>query len=111
MRDQIYNYMARSVETTNTTAKPSSGPGLTADQVTIIVAFERAGAALSVVGILLIFIAFAVFKRLRTVPNTFIVFASFANLGASVACLIGYSGVDAGPTSALCQAQAFMFEL
>lgn len=77
----------------------------------MIVAFERAGAALSIFGLLWIFIAFATFKRLRTVPNTFIVFASFANLGASVACVIGYSGVDAGEESPLCQAQAFMFEL
>jgi hypothetical protein len=66
---------------------------------------------LSVFGLILIFIAFAAFKRVRTVPSTFIVFASFANLGASVACLIGYNGVDAGEDSALCQVQAFMFEL
>lgn len=84
---------------------------LTPDQIDTIVAFERAGASLSVTGVLLIFTAFITFKRLRTVPNTFIVFASFSNLGASVACLIGYTGIHAGPTSALCQAQAFMFEL
>lgn len=84
---------------------------LTPDQINIIVAFERAGASLSVAGVLLVFIAFIAFKRLRTVPNTFIVFASFSNLGASVACLIGYTGIHAGPTSPLCQAQAFMFEL
>jgi hypothetical protein len=80
-------------------------------QIDIIVLFERLGAAFSLVGVLLIFLAFSVFKRLRTIPNTFIVFASVANLGASVACLIGYSGVLAGSTSPLCQAQAFMFEL
>ncbi|KAI0515275.1 hypothetical protein F5B22DRAFT_195394 [Xylaria bambusicola] len=77
----------------------------------IIVLFERLGAALSLVGVISIFVAFAVFKRLRTVPNTFIIFASVANLGASIACLIGYSGLLAGPSSRLCQAQAFMFEL
>ncbi|TRX97693.1 hypothetical protein FHL15_001448 [Xylaria flabelliformis] len=79
--------------------------------IEIIVLFERLGAALSLAAVVSIFIAFAVFKRLRTVPNTFIIFASVANLGASVACLIGYSGVLAGSTSQLCQAQAFMFEL
>ncbi|KAI0442472.1 hypothetical protein F4803DRAFT_562288 [Xylaria telfairii] len=76
-----------------------------------IVLFERLGAALSLAGVVSIFIAFALFKRLRTVPNTFIIFASVANLGASIACLIGYSGVLAGSTSPLCRAQAFMFEL
>ncbi|KAK5624630.1 hypothetical protein RRF57_000346 [Xylaria bambusicola] len=79
--------------------------------IEIIVLFERLGAALSLVGVISIFVAFAAFKRLRTVPNTFIIFASVANLGASIACLIGYSGLLAGPSSRLCQAQAFMFEL
>ncbi|KAI3328860.1 hypothetical protein HD806DRAFT_519240 [Xylariaceae sp. AK1471] len=89
-------------------------PGGTPSQPThieVIVLFERLGAAFSLVGVLLIFLAFAMLKRLRTVPNTFIVFASVANLGASIACLIGYSGVLAGSTSRLCQAQAFLFEL
>ena len=87
-------------------------PGaLTRQHIETIVVFERLGAALSVTGVLLIFIAYAFFKRLRSVPNTFIVFASFANLGASIACLMGYSGVLAGSNSHLCQAQAFMFEL
>ncbi|KAI5859578.1 hypothetical protein GGS23DRAFT_615980 [Durotheca rogersii] len=84
---------------------------LTQQNIDTIVIFERLGAALSASGILLIFVAYAAFKRLRTVPNTFIVFASVANLGASIACLIGYSGVVAGSTSPLCQAQAFLFEL
>ncbi|KAK9413058.1 putative G-protein coupled receptors family 2 profile 2 domain-containing protein [Seiridium unicorne] len=94
----------------NSTTKASANR-LTQDQIQMIVAFERAGAGLSVIGLLCIFVAFGTFKRLRTVANTFIVFASFANLGASIACLIGYNGVDAGRTSTLCQAQAFMFEL
>lgn len=86
-------------------------PPWTNEQLNLIIIFERLGAALSVTGVLLIFLAFAVSKRVRSVPNTFIVFASFANLGASIACLIGYSGVLAGSTSHVCQAQAFMFEL
>ncbi|KAI0175529.1 hypothetical protein GGR52DRAFT_316597 [Hypoxylon sp. FL1284] len=89
----------------------ASTGALTTQDIETIVIFERLGAALSVTGVLLIFIAYAVFKRLRTVPNTFIVFASVANLGASIACLIGYSGIKAGSDSRLCQAQAFMFEL
>ncbi|KAI1142636.1 hypothetical protein F5Y05DRAFT_125167 [Hypoxylon sp. FL0543] len=93
------------------TSQTVSPRALTRSHIDTIVIFERLGAALSVTGILLIFAAYAAFKRLRTVPNTFIVFASFANLGASIACLIGYSGVLAGSDSHLCQAQAFMFEL
>ncbi|KAI0200317.1 hypothetical protein F4808DRAFT_460912 [Astrocystis sublimbata] len=81
------------------------------NNIETIVRFERIGAALSLIAVVSILIAFATFKRLRTVPNTFIVFASVANLGASIACLIGYSGVLVGSTSPLCQAQAFLFEL
>jgi hypothetical protein len=93
------------------TTNGAASNGLTTSEIRTIVAFERAGAALSAFSLLWIFAAFGAFKRLRTVPNTFIVFASFANLGASIACLIGYNGIDAGKGSPLCQAQAFMFEL
>lgn len=89
---------------------PGGAPGHPT-QIETIVFFERLGAAFSLVGVLSIFVAFAMFKRLRTVPNTFIIFASVANVGASIACLIGYSGILAGSTSPLCQAQAFLFEL
>ncbi|KAI0385726.1 hypothetical protein F5Y04DRAFT_291177 [Hypomontagnella monticulosa] len=87
-------------------------PGtFTGKQLDAIIVLERLGASLSIAGVLLIFISYAMFKRLRTVPNTFIVFASSANLVASVACLISYSGVLQGPNSQLCQAQGFLFEL
>ena len=72
---------------------------------------ERSGASLSLVGVSLIFVAYALSKRLRTVPNTFILFASIANVGASVACLVGYDGIMAGDPSALCQMQAFLLEM
>jgi hypothetical protein len=84
---------------------------VTYDQREAIQAVERAGASLSLIGVLLVFITFAAFKRIRTVPNTFIMFASIANVGASVACLIGYAGVDAGTWSAICQLQAFLLEM
>ncbi|KAL2021364.1 hypothetical protein VTK56DRAFT_7229 [Thermocarpiscus australiensis] len=72
---------------------------------------ERFGASLSLVGVVFIFVAYGLSKRVRSVPNTFIVFASIANAGASVACLIGYAGILAGDSSALCQAQAFLLEM
>ncbi|CAI4216097.1 unnamed protein product [Parascedosporium putredinis] len=52
-----------------------------------------------------------VMNVLRTVPNLFILFASIANAGASIACLIGYDGVRAGTDSALCKTQAFLLEM
>ncbi|KAH8890440.1 hypothetical protein GQ53DRAFT_591127, partial [Thozetella sp. PMI_491] len=84
---------------------------LTITQRETIQAFERTGASLSLVGVFLIFATYAFFKRLRTLPNTFILFASIANVGASTACLIGYSGVLAGDGSPLCQVQGFLLEM
>jgi hypothetical protein len=84
---------------------------LTIEQRRAIQTVERVGASLSLVGVFLVFITYAAFKRLRTVPNTFILFASIANVGASAACLIGYAGLNAGDDSALCQAQAFLLEM
>ena len=84
---------------------------ITNHQITVLVTLERVGAGLSLVGVVLVFITFALWKRLRTVPNTFIVFASVANVGASIACVIGYAGIEAGPLSVLCQTQAFLLEM
>ncbi|KAB5551035.1 hypothetical protein GE09DRAFT_1222845 [Coniochaeta sp. 2T2.1] len=84
---------------------------LTVEQRSALQTVERTGASLSLVGVCLIFVTFALFKRLRTVPNTFILFASIANVGASTACLIGYNGLNAGYDSALCQVQAFLLEM
>ncbi|KAK4672747.1 hypothetical protein QC763_105770 [Podospora pseudopauciseta] len=72
---------------------------------------ERFGASLSLVGVSFIFWAYWMFKRVRTVPNTFILFASIANVGASIACLIGYAGIVAGDDSGLCKVQAFLLEM
>lgn len=83
------------------------------EQINTLNAVERMGATLSLFGITLIFITFAIFKRLRTIPNTFIFFASIANIGACVACLIAYDGITAMTQdhwSPLCQAQGFIFE-
>lgn len=76
-----------------------------------IQAMERIGASFSLVGIAFIIFAYAIFKRARTVPNTFILFASIANFGASIACLIGSAGLTDGSSSALCQTQAFLLEM
>lgn len=84
---------------------------LSSDQIGQIVSVERAGASLSLVGIFLILITYVLFKRLRTVPNTFILFASLANIGASAACLIGNNGLAEGVSSSLCQVQAFLLEM
>lgn len=84
---------------------------LSGQQASVVVGLERAGASLSMIGVFLIIVTFALFNRLRTVPNTFILFASMANIGASTASLIGLSGIAQGSNSALCRAQAFLLEM
>ncbi|KAH8657316.1 G-protein coupled receptor [Ilyonectria robusta] len=84
---------------------------LSEEQIRVVIALERTGASLSLIGISLIFVTYWLFKSLRTIPNLFIIFASIANVGASIACLIGQSGILKGDESALCQAQAFLLQM
>ena len=83
---------------------------LTVEQIDMLIKIERTGAGLSMVAIVLTVILYLRFRRLRTTPNLFLVFASVANAGASVASMMGYDGVNQGEGSALCQTQAFIFE-
>lgn len=83
---------------------------LTKDQINVLITIERTGAGLSMVAIVLTVLSYLVFKKMRTTPNLFLLFASIANAGASVASMMGYDGLDKGQESTLCQAQAFIFE-
>lgn len=83
---------------------------LSAEEISTLITIERTGAGLSMVAIALTVLSFVVFRKLRTTPNLFLVFASVANAGASVASMMGYDGLRQGEDSALCQAQAFIFE-
>ena len=76
-----------------------------------LVLFERIGGSVSLISVLLIFITYALVPRVRNVQNTFIVFASVANVGASCASIIAMDGLELGVSSPLCQAQSFMFHM
>ncbi|KAF5022297.1 hypothetical protein F66182_5674 [Fusarium sp. NRRL 66182] len=76
-----------------------------------LVLFERIGGSVSLVAVCLIFVAYALVPRVRNVQNTFIVFASVANIGASCASIIAMDGLQLGVASPLCQAQSFMFHM
>ncbi|KAF6838398.1 g-protein coupled receptor [Colletotrichum plurivorum] len=89
----------------------AASESLARDEIDIVVTLEIIGASLSMFGVSLIFVTYWAFKRIRTVPNLFILFASIANVGASIACAIGYDGLRAGETSPLCQIQAFLLEM
>ncbi|KAF9765873.1 hypothetical protein IL306_001798 [Fusarium sp. DS 682] len=84
---------------------------LESSQRNTLVLFERIGGSISLVAVLCIFIAYALVPKVRNVQNTFIVFASVANVGASCASIIAMDGLELGVASPLCQAQSFMFHM
>lgn len=86
------------------------GPTFSPEHIEILITIERVGAGCSMIAIILVLLTFGLFKKLRTTPNLFLIFASIANAGASVASMIGYDGLERGEGSHLCQAQAFIFE-
>ncbi|KAL7792054.1 putative G-protein coupled receptor protein [Trichoderma ceciliae] len=91
-------------------ANDTSGSELSPREIEVLITIERTGAGLSMVAITLTLLSFSLFKKLRTTPNIFIILASIANAGASIASMIGYDGLDNGESSALCQGQGFIFE-
>lgn len=84
---------------------------LTLDQINTIVTLERIGGSISLVAVFFIFLAYGLVRRVRNVQNTFIVFASVSNVGASIACIIALDGLVKGASGSLCQTQAFLFEM
>ncbi|KAM4060347.1 7 transmembrane receptor (secretin family) domain-containing protein [Hirsutella rhossiliensis] len=80
-------------------------------QVDVLVSLERAGGSISLVALVFIFLAYALIRSVRNVQNTFIVFASVSNVGASIASIIALDGLQAGKGTALCQTQSFLFEM
>ena len=89
----------------------SRGDDLTWSEIHSLVLLERIGGSISLVSVLLIFVAYFLAPRVRNVQNTFIVFASVANVGASVASIIAMDGLKNGTSSGLCQGQSFLFEM
>jgi anti-sigma-K factor RskA len=87
-----------------------TGGYLTKKEVEVLIAIERTGAGCSMAAILLTVLSYWFVKRLRTTPNLFLLFASIANAGASIASMMGYDGLQKGEDSTLCQSQAFIFE-
>ncbi|KAK0111776.1 hypothetical protein ONS96_001045 [Cadophora gregata f. sp. sojae] len=84
--------------------------GLTRTQVATLIAIERSTASVSVVATLILISTFIFIKEFRTLSNTLIFYASFANLFANVAALIGGSALG-NVDGALCQFQGFLLEM
>ncbi|PMB64658.1 hypothetical protein BM221_009498 [Beauveria bassiana] len=88
-----------------------AGEHFSGEQIRLLVQLERIGGSISLVAVVCIFLAYTLFPKVRNVQNTFIVFASVSNAGASVGSIIAFDGLRSGTTSALCKAQSFLFEM
>ncbi|RDL31337.1 uncharacterized protein BP5553_09546 [Venustampulla echinocandica] len=84
--------------------------GLTSEQIQTLIVIERFTASVSVIGTLILITTFIFIKDFRTLSNTLIFYASFANLFANVAALIGDSALYR-LDGALCQFQSFLLEM
>ncbi|KAI9050671.1 hypothetical protein LZ554_005826 [Drepanopeziza brunnea f. sp. 'monogermtubi'] len=83
---------------------------LTNPQIQTLIVIERTTASISVFSTLLLITSFILFKPFRTLSNTLIFYASFANLFANVAALIGGSALT-NLNGGLCQFQGFLLEM
>jgi tetrahydromethanopterin S-methyltransferase subunit C len=83
---------------------------LSKSQVDTLIIIERTTACISICSTLTLLTTFITIKQLRTLSNTLIFYASFANLFANVAALIGGSALS-HPNAALCQFQGFLLEM
>ncbi|TVY88207.1 Cyclic AMP receptor-like protein A, partial [Lachnellula willkommii] len=83
---------------------------LTKQEIDVLIIIERTTASISVAGTLILLGTFIFIKEFRTLSNTLIFYASFANLFASIAALIGGSALS-HVNGALCQFQGFLLEM
>jgi hypothetical protein len=83
---------------------------LTLSQIETLVIIERTSASISAFSTLILLTTYSSVKAFRTLSNTLIFYASFANLIADVGVLIGDRALD-NPDGPLCQFQAFLMQM
>jgi hypothetical protein len=91
-------------------AQMGGGNTLSPEHAKVLITIERTGGCLSMIAVVVTTLSYALMPRIRTTPNLFLLCASIANAGASVASMMGYDGLEKGERSSLCQTQAFFFE-
>ena len=70
----------------------------------VLAILERVGGSLSLISVVSILISYTFMRRMRTEPNTFIVFMSVSSALGSIACLVGDRGSLQG-------AQGFLLDM
>lgn len=84
--------------------------GLAPEEIKTLIIIERTTASVSVAATLVLITTFVFIKSFRSLSNTLIFYASFANLFANVAALIGGSALS-NLEGGLCQFQGFLLEM
>ncbi|KAL2051419.1 hypothetical protein ABVK25_008286 [Lepraria finkii] len=88
-----------------------TGPILSPGQINAFAVTERVTSIFSLLGIFFILSTFLLGRGFNKPINRLVFAASWSNLGMNIATLIAEDGVSAGPTSSLCQFQAFAFQM
>jgi hypothetical protein len=90
---------------------PVSSHGLTMKQQEVIVTIQRTMSILSMSATSIIIICFLAMRELRLKPfNRLLFLASWGNILANVATVIGRSGINKGVSSPLCRTQATLIQ-
>ena len=84
---------------------------LTPSQRTAISITERVSATLSLLAFFLVTGTYLFSTGFRKPVNRLIFYAQWSNLGTTIVGFLSYEGVFAGQDSALCQFQAFLFQM
>lgn len=88
-----------------------TGPILNPGQINAFAVTERVTSIFSLLGIFFILSTFLLGRGFNKPINRLVFAASWSNLGMNIATLIAEDGVSAGPTSSLCQFQAFAIQM
>jgi hypothetical protein len=81
------------------------------DEAGLLALLARVGGSLSLFPVCFISVFYAFIPRLRTEPNTFLVFTSVGSILGCVACIVGGDGIRQGLSSPLCLAQSFLLDV
>jgi len=88
-----------------------SAPSLESEQLNAVVITERVNSVISILSIVFILSTYMFSSHFDKPINRLIFFASWGNLGSDIAALISDNGPQAGASSSLCRAQAFIVQM
>ena len=100
-----------SLSMSSNVTKPSDPIFFDDNQYHTLEIIVRVASVFSILGTSFVFITFLASTSFRKPINRLVFYASWGNTLMNVATLISVSGVAAGESSSLCQAQAFLIQM